>query len=165
MHICMYVDIYIYKYFTRGRVYIRNVVNIISLYYVLCLVLLCFVVDLFIASTTHPTKIYIYICMLIIYGIIHYELLERNQTRNSMFNRWNDSRRLFERKDLIGSMEFFCCTSTSALISPIRKPLKLVAGKCCHIRPTLQFGRQWSCISFDRFQMPCTEFCLILMQN
>ena len=29
----------------------------------LCLILFCFVVDLFITSTTHPTNIYIYICI------------------------------------------------------------------------------------------------------
>ena len=28
-------------------------------------------------------------------------------TQNSMFNRWNDSKRIFKIKDLIGSMEFF----------------------------------------------------------
>ena len=52
-------------------VYTRNVVNLIRLYYVLCLILFCFVVDLFITSTTHPTNththiyiyIYIYICV------------------------------------------------------------------------------------------------------
>ena len=39
----------------------RKVVNLISLCYVLCLILFCFVVDLFIASTTHM-HIYIYAC-------------------------------------------------------------------------------------------------------
>ena len=50
-------------------------------------------------------------------------------TRNSLFNRWNDSTRQFKRKDLIDSMEFFCCVIW--LIWP-RKQFKRFLGKCCH---------------------------------
>ena len=32
----------------------------------------------------------------------------KRSSRISVFYRWNDSRWLFKRKDLIGSMEFFC---------------------------------------------------------
>ena len=43
----------------------------------------------------------------------------KRSKQKSMFNRWNDSRRLFKRKGIIGSMEFLCCTTTPILISPI----------------------------------------------
>lgn len=66
--------------------------------------------------------------------------------RNSMFNRLNDSTRLFKRKDLIGSRGFFCCLTMPALISPIwpRKPFKCMAGKCCHTHCTLLIWHQHS---------------------
>ena len=65
-------------------------------------------------------------------GIIHYELLERN-----------------------GSMVFFCCMTTPALISPIRprKPFKLMVGKCCHTHRTLPIWHQRIFTFFDLFQM------------
>ena len=59
--------IYIYigtiNCFHLRRVYAGNVVNLIRLYYVLCLILFCFIVDLFMTSITHPTNIYIYILL------------------------------------------------------------------------------------------------------
>ena len=60
--------------------------------------------------------------------------------RNSMFNRWNDSKWLLKKKDLIGSMVFFWGMATSSFISPIspKRPFKRLAGKCCHICRTRQ---------------------------
>ena len=43
--------LYIYMYVRR--VYARNVVNVIRFYYVLCLILFCFVVDLYIYISVH----------------------------------------------------------------------------------------------------------------
>ena len=63
----------------------RNVVNFIRFYYVLCLILFCFVVDLFITSTTHPTNIYIYIYLFVgcVVLVINKSTTKQNNMRHS----------------------------------------------------------------------------------